>query len=155
MDNNFNFYEFCRNIRVYAKSCPKTRLFLSRCFLCFILFSDKRLKATPNNSRRPACLFLFRQLAQKILARRQPCLNLFVQPDEKSYCAIRTPELCGIALTEKVTSHSSFSNRFGSNMHFTLASALSVKETSEKISPHIFSEVSNIHFYHLRFCLTR
>ncbi len=33
----------------------------------------------------------------KISARRQPYLDLFVQPDEKSYCAIRTPELCGIA----------------------------------------------------------
>jgi len=59
-------------------------------------------KATPHNSRRPACLFLFRQLAQKISARRQPYLNLFEQPDEKSYCAIRTPELCGIALKTDV-----------------------------------------------------
>ena len=55
-------------------------------------------KATPHNSRRPACFFLFRQLAQKISARRQPYLDLFEQPDEKSCCAIRTPELCGIAL---------------------------------------------------------
>ena len=37
------------------------------------------------------CLHLFRQTAQKISARRQPYLNLFVQPDEKSDCAIRTP----------------------------------------------------------------
>ena len=36
--------------------------------------------------------------ADYISARRQPYLDLFVQPDEKSYCAIRTPELCGIAL---------------------------------------------------------
>ena len=42
---------------------------------------------------------LFRQPAQKISARRQPYLNLFVHPDEKSYFAIRTPELCGIALS--------------------------------------------------------
>ena len=42
---------------------------------------------------------LFRQVAQKISARRQPYLDLFVQPDEKSCCAIRTPELCGIAQT--------------------------------------------------------
>ena len=34
----------------------------------------------------------------KISARRQPYLDLFVQPDEKSCYAIRTPELCGIAL---------------------------------------------------------
>ena len=38
-------------------------------------------------------------LAQNISARRQPYLNLFVHPDEKSYFAIRTPELCGIALS--------------------------------------------------------
>ncbi len=61
-------------------------------------YAKSIVEATPHNSRRPACLFLFRQLAQKISARRQPYLNLFVQPDEKSYCAIRTPELCGIAL---------------------------------------------------------
>ena len=37
------------------------------------------------------------EFAQKISARRQPYLDLFVQPDEKSCCAIRTPELCGVA----------------------------------------------------------
>ena len=47
-------------------------------------FEISSFKATPHNSRRTACLFLFRQLAQKISARRQPYLNLFVQPDEKS-----------------------------------------------------------------------
>ena len=34
----------------------------------------------------------------KILTAPQPLPRFFVQPDEKSYIAIRTPKLCGIAL---------------------------------------------------------
>ena len=33
----------------------------------------------------------------KILTAPQPLPRFFVQPDEKSYIAIRTPKLCGIA----------------------------------------------------------
>ena len=66
-----------------------------------LMFFDSGIKATPHNSRCTACLNLIPSACPKNLgkaARRQPYLNLFVQPDEKSYCAIRTPELCGIAL---------------------------------------------------------
>ena len=53
--------------------------------------------AIPHDSwRRLACI-LFRQLVRKSSARRQPYLSIFVQPDEKAYSAIRTPERCGIA----------------------------------------------------------
>ena len=46
---------------------------------------------------RLACI-LFRRTAQKSASIRQYASRLFVHPDEKSDCAIRTPELCGIAL---------------------------------------------------------
>ena len=39
-----------------------------------------KIKATPHNSRRTPCFLLFRHSVQK------------------SYCAIRAPELCGVAL---------------------------------------------------------
>ena len=45
-----------------------------------------------------SCLLLFRHIAQIVLARRQPCVVLIVQSDEKSDCAIRAQSLCGIAL---------------------------------------------------------
>ena len=41
---------------------------------------------------------LFRQFAQKSLGKASALPPFFVQPDEKSCYAIRTPELCGIAL---------------------------------------------------------
>ena len=43
-------------------------------------------------------LHLFRHIAQIVLARRQPCVVLIVQSDEKSDCAIRAQSLCGITL---------------------------------------------------------
>ena len=43
-------------------------------------------------------LHLFRQAAQKISARRQPYLNLFVHPDKKSDGAIYAPELISVSL---------------------------------------------------------
>ena len=43
-------------------------------------------------------LHIFRQAAQKISARRQPYLNLFVHPDKKSDCAICAPELISASL---------------------------------------------------------
>ncbi|MBQ7541918.1 MAG: hypothetical protein IJT44_06460, partial [Clostridia bacterium] len=43
---------------------------------------------------------LFRHAAQKSLDLRQQAFELFVQPDEKPCFTIRTPELCGIALTD-------------------------------------------------------
>ena len=46
---------------------------------------------------RLACI-LFRQSALKSAPIRQYANGLFVHPDEKSDYAIRTPELCGIAL---------------------------------------------------------
>ena len=42
----------------------------------------------------------FRHVAQKFFDLRQQACKIFVQPDEKSYCAIRTPKLCGIALRQ-------------------------------------------------------
>mgnify|MGYP004670257779 CR=1 FL=1 len=49
-------------------------------------------KATPHNYRLAplphACLHLFRHIAQFVLARRQPCVVLVVQSDEKSDYAI-------------------------------------------------------------------
>ena len=45
-----------------------------------------------------SCLHLFRHIAQFVLARRQPCVVLIVQSDEKSDCAIHAQSLCGIAL---------------------------------------------------------
>ena len=47
---------------------------------------------------RLACI-LFRQTAQKSLSIRQYARGLFVHSDEKSDYTIRTPELCGIALS--------------------------------------------------------
>ena len=47
-----------------------------------------------------SCLHLFRHIAQFVLARRQPCVVLIVQSDEKSDCAIRAQSLCGIALKQ-------------------------------------------------------
>ena len=44
-----------------------------------------------------ACILLC-HFAQKISARWQPYLNLFVQPDKKAYSTIRTSAWCGIAL---------------------------------------------------------
>ena len=46
---------------------------------------------------RLACI-LFRQIAQKSLERRPHSCGLFGRSDEKSDGAIRTPELCGVAL---------------------------------------------------------
>ena len=48
------------------------------------------------------CLHLFRQTAQKISARRQPYLNLFVHPDEKSDGAICASELISASLSNMV-----------------------------------------------------
>ena len=45
-----------------------------------------------------SCLHIFRNLAQFVLTRRQPCFVLIVQSDEKSDCTIRAQSLCGIAL---------------------------------------------------------
>ena len=45
-----------------------------------------------------SCLHIFRHIAQFVLARRQPCVFLIVQSDEKSDCAIHAQSLCGIAL---------------------------------------------------------
>ena len=45
-----------------------------------------------------SCLHIFRHIAQFVLARRQPCVVLIVQSDEKSDCAIHAQSLCGIAL---------------------------------------------------------
>ena len=50
-----------------------------------------------NRDTRLACI-LFRHIALKILALRQQSFRFFVQSDEKSNYAIRTPQLCGIAL---------------------------------------------------------
>ena len=48
-----------------------------------------------------SCLHLFRHLAQFVLARRQPCVVLIVQSDEKSDCAIHAQSLCGIAIRRR------------------------------------------------------
>ena len=48
-----------------------------------------------------SCLHLFRHLAQFVLARRQPCVVLIVQSDEKSDCAIHAQSLCGIAIIKQ------------------------------------------------------
>ena len=49
-----------------------------------------------------SCLHLLRHIAQFVLARRQPCVVLIVQSDEKSDCAIRVQSLCGIALISQI-----------------------------------------------------
>ena len=41
---------------------------------------------------------MFRHIAHLLLANRQVACGESVQSDEKIYCAIRTPELCGVAL---------------------------------------------------------
>ena len=55
------------------------------------------IKATPHNLRRTACLNLVPSACPKNLSKATALLQFFVQPDEKSYNAIRTPELCGVA----------------------------------------------------------
>ncbi|MBR3419355.1 MAG: hypothetical protein IKG82_11745, partial [Oscillospiraceae bacterium] len=47
---------------------------------------------------RRICLHLFRHLAQKFLAGRQPSGVISIQSDEKSDCASAPPALCGVAL---------------------------------------------------------
>ncbi|MBR3630944.1 MAG: hypothetical protein IKN55_10825, partial [Oscillospiraceae bacterium] len=48
---------------------------------------------------RHICLHLFRHLAQKFLAGRQPSGVISIQSDEKSDCASAPPALCGVAYT--------------------------------------------------------
>ena len=66
-------------------------------FLIPIIF----IKATPHKARltawRHICLHLFRHLAQKFLAGRQPSGVISIQSDEKSGCASAPPALCGVA----------------------------------------------------------
>ena len=52
-----------------------------------------------NAATRLACS-CFRQIAHLSLDNRQVACGKSVQPDEKTYFAIRTPELCGVALKE-------------------------------------------------------
>jgi hypothetical protein len=60
------------------------------------------LKATPHKARLTAWqriyLHIFRHLARKLLAGRQPSGVIFIQSDEKSDCVSAPPALCGIAL---------------------------------------------------------
>ena len=63
-------------------------------------------EATPHRARltawRRICLHLFRHLARKFLAGRQPSGVIFIQSDEKSDCASAPPALCGVALIKAV-----------------------------------------------------
>ena len=72
---------------------------LSSHTICF--FSVQGAKATPHKARltawRHICLHLFRHLARKFLAGRQPSGVIFIQSDEKSDCASAPPALCGVA----------------------------------------------------------
>ena len=60
------------------------------------------VKATPHKARLTAWqriyLHIFRHLARKLLAGRQPSGVIFIQSDEKSDCVSAPPALCGIAL---------------------------------------------------------
>ena len=62
---------------------------------------SQNFKATPHKARltawRHICLHLFRHLAQKFLAGRQPSGVISIQSDEKSDCASAPPALCGVA----------------------------------------------------------
>ena len=59
-------------------------------------------KTTPRIDRltalRAACLHIFRYLAQIFLEIRRYSSVVFVKADEKSYGAIHTQSLCGVAL---------------------------------------------------------
>ena len=67
----------------------------------FLMIND--IMATPHKARltawRHICLHLFRHLAQKFLAGRQPSGVISIQSDEKSDCASAPPALCGVALS--------------------------------------------------------
>jgi hypothetical protein len=67
-----------------------------------ILLQYAVLKATPHKARLTAWqriyLHIFRHLARKLLAGRQPSGVIFIQSDEKSDCVSAPPALCGIAL---------------------------------------------------------
>ncbi|MBR3628974.1 MAG: helix-turn-helix domain-containing protein, partial [Oscillospiraceae bacterium] len=60
----------------------------------------RTFKATPHKARlsswRHICLHLFRHLAQKFLAGRQPSGVISIQSDEKSGYASAPPALCGV-----------------------------------------------------------
>ena len=72
------------------------------CVKCGLELADLFM-ATPHKARltawRRICLHLFRHLAQKFLAGRQPSGVISIQSDEKSDCAPAPPALCGIALS--------------------------------------------------------
>ncbi len=61
-------------------------------------------KAKPHKARlttwRHICLHLFRHLARKLLAGRQPACVTFIQSDEKFASASAPPALCGFALKQ-------------------------------------------------------
>ncbi|MEE1171214.1 MAG: hypothetical protein U0K87_02565 [Ruminococcus sp.] len=56
--------------------------------------------ATPHNSRHTPRLNIS-QFAQKSLGKASALPQFFVQPDEKSCYAIRTPEFCGVAIYKR------------------------------------------------------
>ena len=61
-------------------------------------FGRDNSKATQHNWGTCLAWICFRHVAQKFLDLRQQAYKIFVQPDKKSCCAIRTPQLCGAAL---------------------------------------------------------
>ena len=73
-----------------------------RCPWTLRFFEKNRVKATPHKARltawRHIYLHIFRHLAQKFFAGRQPSGIISVQSDEKSDCVSVPPALCGIAL---------------------------------------------------------
>ncbi len=62
------------------------------------------VKATPHKTRlmawRHIYLQIFRHLAQKFFAGRQPSGVISIQSDEKFDCASVPPSLCGVVLTK-------------------------------------------------------
>jgi predicted signal transduction protein with EAL and GGDEF domain len=95
--NRRGFDDFSRN--AIAAMCGTKTI----CTVVIDLDGLKHIKATPHKARltawRRICLHLFRHLAQKFLAGRQPSGVISIQSDEKSDCASAPPALCGIALT--------------------------------------------------------
>ena len=83
-----------------------------------------------NCGTRLACI-LFRHIALKILALRQQSFRFFVQSDEKSNYAIRTPQLCGIALKSKTDEQTCKPGSVVEGGH------LSTPSVAERLSPSV------------------
>jgi putative iron-only hydrogenase system regulator len=96
--NDIPPYRFCAAKYVFCAFSGRFFIAKAEC--------ARRLKATPRKDRLTAllhiCLHIFRHLAQFVLARRQPCVVLIVQFDEKSDCASAQQSLCGVALERTI-----------------------------------------------------